>query len=258
MNKTVLITGASSGIGLEISKIFARNNYNLVLVSQNEENLKKTINIIRKENTEITIYAIAKDLSKTSAPHEILEYTLKNSIQIDILVNNAGIQVYGNFHDTKIEDILNLMNINMFAMTKLTRLFVDGMIKRGHGKILNLASTGAFQPCPLNAVYCASKAFVLHMSEAIGEELKGTGVTITTLCPGATRTNFAKRANIENIKLFRGKLLEPSKVAEIGYKALMKGKSVVITGIVNELIAQSVRFIPRSMVIKFGMNVMRE
>lgn len=258
MNKTVLITGASSGIGLELSKIFARNNYNLVLVSQNEENLKKAINIIRKENTKITIYAIAKDLSETSAPQEILEYTLKNSIQIDILVNNAGIQVYGNFHDTKIEDILNLMNINMFAMTKLTRLFVDGMIKRGHGKILNLASTGAFQPCPLNAVYCASKAFVLHMSEAIGEELKGTGVTITTLCPGATRTNFAKRANIENIKLFRGNISEPSKVAEIGYKALMKGKSVIITGIFNKLIAQLVRFIPRSMVIRIGMNMMKE
>ena len=144
---------------------------------------------------------------------------------MDILVNNAGIQVYGNFHDANIDDILNLMNVNMFVMTKLTRLFVDGMIKRGNGKILNLASTG---------------------------------VTMTTLCPGATRTNFAKRAKIEDIKLFRGKLLEPSKVAEIGYKALMKDKSVVITGISNKLIAQSIRFIPRSMVIKIGLNIMSE
>jgi hypothetical protein len=258
MNKTALITGASSGIGLELSKIFARNNYNLVLVSQNEENLKKAISIIHKENTKIKIHAIAKDLSKISAPQEIFEYTLKNSIQVDILVNNAGIQVYGNFHDTNIDDILNLMNVNIFAITKLTRLFVDGMIKRGHGKILNLASTGAFQPCPLNTVYCASKAFVLYISEAIGEELKGTGVTVTALCPGATRTNFAKRAKIENIKLFRGNISEPSKVAEIGYKALMKGKSVAITGVYNKLVAQSVRFIPRSMVIKIGMNMMKE
>jgi len=258
MNKTVLITGASSGIGLELSKIFARNNYNLVLVSQNEENLEKAKSIIHEENTKIEIYSIAKDLSKTSAPQEIFEYTLKNSIQVDILVNNAGIQVYGNFHDANIDDILNLMNVNMFAMTKLTRLFVDGMIKRGDGKILNLASTGAFQPCPLNSAYCASKAFVLYLSEAMGEELKGTGVTITTLCPGATRTNFAKRAKIENIKLFRGKLLEPSKVAEIGYKALMKGKSVVITGLPNKLLAQSVRFIPRSMVVKIGMDMMKK
>lgn len=258
MNKTVLITGASSGIGLELSKIFARNNYNLVLVSQNEENLKRAVSIIYKENTKIKIYAIAKDLSKTFASQEIYEYTLRNSIQVDILVNNAGIQVYGNFHDTNIDDILNLMNVNMFSTIKLTRLFVDDMIKRGHGKILNVASTGAFQPCPLNAVYCASKAFVLYISEAISEELKGTGVTITALCPGATRTNFAKRAKIESIKLFRGKVSEPSKVAEIGYKALMKGKSVVVTGISNKLITQSVRFIPRSMVIKIGMNMMRE
>lgn len=258
MNKTVLITGASSGIGLELSKIFARNNYNLVLVSQNEENLRKAASIIHKENTEITIYAIAKDLSKVSSPQEIFDYTIKNSIQVDILVNNAGIQVYGNFHDTNMDDILKLMNVNMFAMTKLTRLFVEGMIKRGHGKILNVASTGAFQPCPLNAVYCASKAFVLYTSEAIGEEMKGTGVTVTALCPGATRTNFAKRAKIENTKLFRGKVSEPSKVAEMGYKGLMKGKSVVVTGVSNKLITQSVRIIPRNMVTKIGMNMMRE
>ena len=258
MNKTVLITGASSGIGLELSKLFARNNYNLVIVSQNEENLKKAKSIIHRENTKIEIHAITKDLSKSSAPQEIFEYTFKNSIQVDILVNNAGIQVYGKFQDTNIDDILNLMNVNMFAMAKLTRLFVDGMVKRGDGKILNLGSTGSFQPCPLNAAYCASKSFTLYFSEAMGEELKGTGVTITTLCPGATRTNFAKRAKIEDIKLFRGKLLEPSKVAEIGYKALMKGKSVIITGLSNKILAQSVRFIPRSMVIKMGMHIMKK
>jgi short-subunit dehydrogenase len=258
MNKTVLITGASSGIGLELSRLFARNNYNLVIVSQNTENLEKAKSIIHKENTKIEVYVIAKDLSKASAPEEIFEFTVKNSIQVDILVNNAGIQVYGKFHEANIADILNLMNVNMFAITKLTRLFVDGMIKRGNGKILNLASTGAFQPCPLNSAYCASKAFVLYLSEAMGEELKGTGVTITTLCPGATRTNFAKRAKIEDIKLFRGKLLEPSKVAGIGYKALMKGKSVVITGLSNKLLAQAVRFIPRSMVKKIGMNMMKK
>ena len=258
MNKTVLITGASSGIGLELSKLFARKNYNLVIVSQNEENLEKAKSIIHRENTKIEIYAIAKDLSKSSVHDEIFEYTVQNSIQVDILVNNAGIQVYGKFHDTNIEDILNLMNVNMFAMTKLTRLFVDGMVKRGDGKILNLASTGAFQPCPLNAAYCASKAFVLYLSEAMGEELKGTGVSITTLCPGATKTNFAKRAKIEDIKLFKGKLLEASKVAKIGYKALMNGKSVVMTGLSDKFVAQSIKFIPRSMVTKIGMNMMKK
>lgn len=258
MNKTVLITGASSGIGLEFSKIFAMNGYNLVLVSQNKEKLEKAKSIISMENNKVEIVTIAKNLATPSAPKEIFDYTQQNSINIDILVNNAGIQVYGNFHDVNIEDTINLMYVNMFAMTKLTRLYIDGMIKRREGKILNLASTGAFQPCPLNSAYCASKAFVLHLSEGIGEELKGTGVTVTTLCPGATKTNFAKRANIENIKIFKGNLLDPSRVAEIGYRALMKGKSVVITGLSNKLVAESVRFIPRSMVTKIGMNMMKE
>lgn len=257
MNKTVLITGASSGIGLELSKIFVRNGYNLVMVSQNKENLEKAKMIICSENTKVEIYTIAKDLAEPSTPKEIFEYTQQNSIQVDILVNNAGIQVYGKFHDTNLDDSLHLMYVNMFAMTKLTRLFVDGMIKRGDGKILNIASTGAFQPCPLNSTYCASKAFVLYLSEGMGEELKGTGVTVTTLCPGATKTNFAKRANIEDIKLFTGKLLEPSKVAEIGYKALMKSKSVVITGIYNKILAESIRFIPRKIVTKIGMRMMK-
>lgn len=258
MNKTVLITGASSGIGLEFSKVFARKGYNLVLVSQNKENLEKAKSIISMENNKVQIVTVAKNLADPSVPREVFDYTEINSINIDILVNNAGIQVYGNFHDVDIENTVNLMYVNMFAMTKLTRLYVDGMIKRGEGKILNIASTGAFQPCPLNSAYCASKAFVLHLSEGIGEELKGTGVTVTTLCPGATRTNFAKRANIEGIKIFKGKLLDASRVAEIGYKALMKGKSVVITGFSNKLVAESVRFIPRSMVTKIGMNMMKE
>lgn len=258
MNKTVLITGASSGIGLELSKLFARKGYNLVMVSQREENLEKAKMLICKENSKVKVLTIAKDLGEVSAPKEIFEYTKNNSIHIDILVNNAGIQVYGNFHNTDIEDTLNLMYVNMFALTELTKLYVDEMVKRGEGKILNLASTGAFQPCPLNAVYCASKAFVLNFSEAIGEELKGTGVSVTTLCPGATRTNFAKRAHIEDIKLFSGRVMEPSKVALIGYNALMKKKSVVVTGIYNKLAAESVRFTPRNIVVKIGGYMMRK
>ncbi|QAA30467.1 SDR family NAD(P)-dependent oxidoreductase [Clostridium manihotivorum] len=151
-----------------------------------------------------------------------------------------------------------MMSINIFALTKLTRLYVDGMIKRRYGKILNLGPTGSFQPVPLNSVYCASKAFVLHFSEAIRYELKGTAVTVTTLCPGATKTNFAKRANIEDIKLFKNKLLKPNYVAEIGYKALEKNKSVVITGFYNKILVQSIRVMPRSMIIRIGMNMMRK
>lgn len=257
MNKTVLITGASSGIGLELSKIFARNNYNLVMVSQNEEKLKKAKIMVCKESNKVEILTIAKNLAEPSAPDELFSYTQQNSIQIDILVNNAGIQVYGNFHEASMEDTLNMMYINMCTLTKLTRLYIDGMVERRNGKILNLGSTGSFQPVPLNSVYCASKAFVLHFSEGIGEELKGTGVTVTTLCPGATKTNFAKRANIEDIKLFSGNLLKPSDVAEIGYKALMKNKPVVITGLYNRIMAEAIRLMPRRMVTKVGMNMMK-
>lgn len=258
MNKTVLVTGASSGIGLELSRLFAREGYNLVMISQNKDNLEKAKNIICRENAKIEILTIAKDLSKPSAPKEIFEYTQKNSIQVDILVNNAGIQLYGNFHDKNIEDTLNMMYLNIFALTELTRFYVDGMIKRGAGKILNLGSTGSFQPVPLNSVYCATKAFVLYFSEGIGEELKGTGVTVTALCPGATRTNFAKRANIEDTKLFSGRLLKPSDVAQIGYKALMKNKPVVVVGLYNKIMASFVRFMPRSVVTKVGMNLMKK
>ncbi|MHC1682262.1 MAG: SDR family NAD(P)-dependent oxidoreductase [Clostridiaceae bacterium] len=258
MNKTVLITGASSGIGLEFSKIFARNGYNIVMVSQNEINLEKAKYIVSKENPKVEILTISKDLSKFSAPEEIFKFTNENEIKVDILVNNAGVQVYGNFHETNIERLEEMMYINMFALAKLTRLFVEGMVKRGEGKILNVASTGAFQPCPLNSAYCGTKAFVLYLSEGISEELKGTGVTVTALCPGATKTNFAKRANIEDIKLFKGNTLNADKVAEIGYNALMKGRPLVVTGLYNKVLASSVRFIPRSMVVKVGMNMMKK
>lgn len=258
MKRTVLITGASSGIGLELSKIFAKNNYDLVMISQNEENLAKAKNEICKITNSAKIYTFTKDLSEPTAACDIYEFTKSKQIQVDILVNNAGIQVYGNFHDVKEDELMKLMYVNMFALTGLTKKYVDDMVKRGEGKILNVASTGAFQACPLNSVYCASKSYVLHLSEAIREELKGKGVTVTTLCPGATRTNFAKRAHIEDIKLFNGKLLDAGKVATIGYNALMNNKSVAITGLSNLLLVESVRLMPRNIVTKIGMNIMKK
>ncbi len=255
---TVLITGASSGIGFELSKIFAKNGYPLVLVSQNEENLKRAASYIRKQYSDAQITVIPKDLSQPLSPGEIFEYLTQKSIQVDILINSAGIQVYGSFNETNLEDDLRLISVNMLTLTKLTKLFLKGMVERGYGKILNLGSTGSFQPCPLNAIYCAGKAYVLHFSEAIAEELKGTGVTVTTLCPGATRTNFAKRAKIEDTRLFRGYVMDAKKVAEIGYKALIKGKPVVIAGTLNSIMANSVRFSPRGLVTKIGNYLMKK
>lgn len=258
MNKTALITGASSGIGLELAKLFSEKGYNLVLISQNENNLSKAKEVVREAGNNISITTVAIDLAKEDSAEEIYRYTKEKAIEVDVLVNNAGIQVYGNFHEISIEDTMRLMYINMLSVTKLTRLFTADMVRRGSGKVLNLGSTGSFQPVPLNAAYCASKAFVLYLSEGVNEELKGTGVTVTTLCPGATRTNFAKRANIEDIKLFSGNLLEAQKVAWIGYKALMKGKPVVIAGLYNKLLATSIRFTPRKIVTALGMKLMQK
>jgi hypothetical protein len=138
----------------------------------------------------------------------------------------------------------------------MTKLFLKGMVERGRGKILNLGSTGSFQPCPLNSIYCAVKAYVLHFSEGIAEELKGTGVTITVLCPGPTRTNFARRANIEDIRLFRGFVMDAGLVAEIGYRALMKGKRVAVAGFLNKVGAFSVRFSPRGLATRMAYYLM--
>ncbi|NLK85973.1 MAG: SDR family oxidoreductase [Clostridiaceae bacterium] len=258
MAKTVLITGASSGIGLALAKMFARDGYDLVMVSQNEENLKKAEAEIKSVSKKITIYSIPMDLSLEGSAEELYKAVSDKSIRIDILVNNAGIQVYGNFHQVPLKDIERLMYLNMNTLVKLTGLFLADMTARGSGRILNLASTASFQPCPLNAVYCASKAFVLYFSEGIAEELAGTGITVTALCPGATSTNFAKRGNIEDTRYFKGRISSSDEVAAIGYKALMKGKRIVVVGAKNKLLAFSVRLVPRRMTTGLGKHLMQK
>jgi short-subunit dehydrogenase len=258
MAKTVFITGASSGIGLALARLFAKNGYDLVLVSQNEANLKKAEAEIRSASKDTKTYLIPKDLSLEGSAEEIYKEITDRAIDIDILVNNAGIQVYGNFHEVQLKDIERLMYLNMNTLVKLTRLFLTDMTARGSGRILNLASTASFQPCPLNAVYCASKGFVLYFSEGIAEELAGTGVTVTALCPGATHTNFAKRSGIEDTRYFKSGTSSADKVAAIGYKALMKGKRTVIVGAKNNLLAFSVRLTPRKMIVKLGKYLMQK
>lgn len=182
---------------MSYQKIFAKNGYHIVLVSQNKNNLKRAASDINKQYNDVQITVIPKDLSLPSSPAEIFEYLTQKSIQVDVLVNSAGIQVYGPSNETNLGDDLRLISVNMLALTMLTKLFLKGMVERGYGRILNVGSTGSFQPCPLNAIYCAGKAYVLHFSKGIAEELKGTGVTATTLCPGATRTNFAKEPTLK-------------------------------------------------------------
>lgn len=243
-----MVTGASAGIGLELAKCFARDHHRLILVARREDKLKTLADQWRRDyGTETHLYP--QDLSRPQAAQSLFEATVKAGLVVDILVNNAGFGLYGHFAELTIERQLEMMRLNMLALTHLTKLYLDGMLKRKQGKILNVASTAAFQPGPLMAVYYATKAYVLHFSEAIANELKGRGITVTCLCPGPTRSEFQKTANLNNVWLFRlVGMMEPEAVAHAGYQGLMKGKRIVIPGLVNRLFAFSTRLVPRGMI----------
>ncbi|MCP4539574.1 MAG: SDR family oxidoreductase [Chloroflexi bacterium] len=253
--KTALVSGASGGIGYELSKLFAADGYDLVLVARSEQKLDKIAASLCKTYG-VNAIVIPKDLSNPASPNEILASLEAQSTTIDVLVNNAGFGIHGPFAETDLVEELNMLQLNIVSLTHLTKLFLPGMIERGQGHILNVGSTGSFQPGPLMATYCASKAYVLNFSEAIAEELRGTGVSVTALCPGVTRTGFQARAHVENTPLIRSGSMSAARVAEIGYKALMRGKRVVVPGLTNWLVAFSVRLTPRSWVTRLGYKLM--
>ena len=244
---TALITGASFGIGLELARIFARENHNLVLVARSADKLRQVASELEKAHGTRSLI-LATDLSSPGAAAYLLDQTTRAGITVDVLVNNAGFGQFGLFAENDLDECLQQIQLNVTTLTHLTRLFLPGMIERHSGRILNVASTAAFQPGPLMAVYFATKAYVLHFSEAIADELRGTGVTVTCLCPGATRTEFHKRANATGMRLLKMGSMDARTVAEDGYRGLMAGKPVVISGFKNWLVAQSVRFAPRQMV----------
>ncbi|MHB8075483.1 SDR family NAD(P)-dependent oxidoreductase [Desulfosporosinus fructosivorans] len=255
MNKTVLITGASSGIGMEIAKLFANDGYDLVLVARRKTQLEKLASELTN-NYPISITIIAKDLSQPTSPDEIFKELKEKSIHIDILVNNAGTQIYGEFQKTDLNKELQLIQVNMVSLTHLTKLAIADMLKRGSGKILNIGSTGSFAPAPLNAIYCATKSYVLNFSEGISKDLEGTGISVTTLCPGATQTEFAEKAKLLNTRLFNSSVMSAEKVAKIGYRALFKEKRVEVAGMINKLLVFSIRFTPRWLVLELGKILM--
>ncbi len=251
--KTVLITGASSGIGLSLAKIFAREGYALILVARQRDKLEELAKTLQ-----VSVTVIPKDLSLPDSPREIFDELSQKSIPVDILVNNAGFGTYGRFTEIPVEDGLQMLQVNMVALTHLTRLFLPAMIKNKDGKILNVASTAAFQPGPLMAGYYASKAYVVSFSEALAFELKSTGVTVTALCPGPTRTEFQARANMKESKLFTGSIMDADTVAEIGYKGLMQGKRVVIPGFNNKFMAFLSKVSPNSIVMQIIYNMQKK
>jgi len=248
MNKTALITGASSGIGLELARIFAKNKTNLVLVARSGDKLKALSDELTK-STGVKVKVIAADLSILKNCDLLVDELKNENITIDYLVNNAGFGTSGFFTDTDLQKEVEMINLNITALTYLTKIYAKEMKLRGSGKIMNVSSTAAFQPGPLMAVYYATKAYVQSFSEALANELKGTGVTVTTLCPGPTASGFQYAANINNVRLVKGRKLPSSaEVALFGYNAMMKGQTVAVHGFINKIVAQSYRFLPRKLI----------
>jgi uncharacterized protein len=252
--RTALITGASGGIGLEFAKIFAREGYNLVLVARSEKTLQEIAEDLRKKHS-VQVTVVAKDLALPSAPDELYAEMKRQNIHIDVLVNNAGFATYGNFIELDTKKDLEMIQVNVVTLTHLAKLFIPAMKARGWGKVMNVSSTAAFQPGPLMAVYYATKAYVLSLSEALAGELRGTGVTVTALCPGPTVSGFQQRAAMEDSKLVQSGLQDATTVAEEGYQALMRGTTVKVTGLRNQIFAFSTRFIPRDMATSIILNV---
>ncbi len=250
MNKTALITGASAGIGLEFAKIFAKEKHDLVITARNKTKLNELADEIKTKNN-VNVKVIAKDLSKQNAGEEIFDELKNENIVTDVLINNAGFGVFDNYWDVKLQDEKNMLQVNIIALAELTNLFAKDMVNRGRGKILNVASTAAFQPGPTMAGYYASKAFVLSYSQAIDFELRKKGVQVSTLCPGPTITEFQIRANMEDLNLFKkGFTMSAEKVAQIGYYGLMKGKPVIIAGAMNKISAMSSKISPAKVSMK--------
>jgi short-subunit dehydrogenase len=244
---TVLITGASGGIGYELAKLFARDHYDLVLVARSAEKLSQVAAELQAYG--VTVKTIVLDLALPVAPKFLYDQLQREDIVIDILINNAGYGAFGEFAAMPEEEILGQIHLNITAVTHLTRLLLPAMLQRHAGRIMNVASTAAFQPGPLMAVYYATKAYVLSFSEAIANEVRKSGVTVTCFCPGATHTGFAERAGTQDSRIFKQFGAMPAdKVALDGYRALMQGRTVAISGTHNWAVAQSVRFAPRSLV----------
>lgn len=244
-NPIALITGASRGIGWDLAHLFARDGYDLAVVARSKEPLEDLASELQKKRG-TRVHILCKDLADPRAPEEIHRELSEQKIAVQVLVNNAGIATYGKFHKTDLTKELHLLQVNVVALTHLTKLFLRDMVAAAKGKILNLASTAAFQPGPLMAVYYASKAYVLHFSEALANELKGTGITVTALCPGPTRTGFVSAAQLEQSGLFKNlAVMDSMSVARAGYDGMKRGKTVVIPGWSNKLTAQLTRIGPR-------------
>lgn len=247
MGHAILITGASSGIGYELAKVCGREKYNLVLVARREERLK-TLQAELEAAYGIQVWTYRADLTRAEERQQLFNWTQIQSISIGGLINNAGFGDYGPFIETDWDKQDQMLQLNIVALTHLTRLFLPGMVERRQGKILNIASTAAFQPGPFMAVYFATKAYVMSFTNAIASEVEGTGVTATTLCPGPTESEFQEISAMSKSKLIQGRKLPTSaEVAEYGYQTMQQGKRVAIHGFDNQVLAFITRLLPNKL-----------
>jgi short-subunit dehydrogenase len=253
-NLTALITGASSGIGLELAKKFAAQGHPVILLARNQEKLE---HIALEIHTRFGVPAdvIAADLFEANAPKAIYDQLKQRGLKVDILVNNAGFGLLGAYAVLDLQQQMNMIQVNVVALAQLTRLFLPEMIQRDAGGILNVASTAAFQAGPNMAVYYASKAFVLSFTEALHEEVAHTQVHVSCLCPGPTHTGFLTAAKIDSINLFKFGAQSPAEVASVGYTALQRNQAIAIPHIKNKLLTLLAKLSPRFLTRKIAMHL---
>ncbi len=247
-----LITGASAGIGADLAKCCARD-YDVILTARREAPLRELARQIEVGGRKTKV--VVCDLGASNGPAELAQAC--ESLEVQVLVNNAGYGLAGRFAELPLDGQAGEIDLNIRALTVLSRLFVPGMIARKNGRILNVASTAAFQPGPFMSVYCATKAYVLSFSLALNEELRGTGVTATALCPGPTATEFAQVSGASAGLFAKEKTMTSQEVAELGYRAMKLGQGTIITGLQNRLMAFSTRLVPRSLTARMAAAIMR-
>ena len=244
-----LITGGSIGIGYELARCCARDGWRLVLVARHEDALRGAAQRLDAEFGAQTVI-VPVDLAQPHAAERIVQALAQHQLSVELLVNNAGFGAHGGFQDVPLEAQLQMVQVNVTSVTELTHRLLPTMLAQRRGRILNVASTAAFQPGPLMAVYYATKAYVLSLSEALSNELAGTGVTVTALCPGPTATEFQRRAGIEHLPLLRAGVMSAARVAVEGYRAALAGRRLVIPGQRNRLLVWMVKWSPRALVLR--------
>ncbi|TPE45884.1 SDR family NAD(P)-dependent oxidoreductase [Pontibacter mangrovi] len=255
--RTALITGASNGFGMEFAKLFAKDGHNLILVARSTERMRKLAHYLQDEHQLEHVCVITADLTRPEAPREVYEQVKDSGLEVDFLINNAGAGVHGFFSETDLGREKAIMQLNMITPVELTKLFLPDMKRRNFGRILNLASTAAFMPSPLLAIYGATKAFILSFSEALSNELKDTDITVTALCPGPSNTMFFRRAGAAHTRAANGSLSEPEEVAKDGYEAMMHGETRIVSGLKNKLQTSTSNFLP-DMALAATMRYMME